>query len=509
MTNIDCDLAILGSGFGGTLLALVARRLGYSVALLERGSHPRFAIGESSTPLADFKLAAIADRFGLDWLRQFSKYGTWKAAHPEVTCGLKRGFSFFRHERGQAFAYRESNDNALLVAASPDDTHSDTHWFRAEFDAYLVEQARQADVIYLDRVEIQSLQHDERGWRCEGVRHDGALAVRASFLVDATGDGQMVGRTLGLETLPPSALRTRSRALYAHFTNVARWHDVLEEEHGQAATAAHPFPCDAAALHQIIDHGWMWVLRFDNGVTSAGFSLDPAVHPLRPEESADDEWRRLLHGYPSLERQFATAERVRPFVRTGRLQRRFTQAAGDDWALLPHAAGFLDAWLSPGIAQTLFGVDRLGQMLADDWRGPWRSHMLMDYGLSVLREIAWMDEITGACFGSFDRFEAMAAASMVYFIAAIYCEEREQHGLARPDHAFLLVDDDKYRETAVSLCRQAATVPLDGASQFAAKVRGALAPYDLAGLCDPNRRNMYPYVGCSPPQVGRVPSSTA
>src|SRR5207302_7470810 len=121
MMNVDCDLAILGSGFGGTLLALVARRLGYSVAILERGSHPRFAIGESSTPLADFKLAAIADRFGLDWLRPFAKHGSWKATYPDIRCGLKRGFSFFRHQPGQTYTPNAANDNALLVAASPDD----------------------------------------------------------------------------------------------------------------------------------------------------------------------------------------------------------------------------------------------------------------------------------------------------------------------------------------------------------------------------------------------------
>src|ERR1700687_1284165 len=103
MTHIDCDLAIVGSGFGGTLLAIIAQRLGYSVALLERGSHPRFAIGESSTPLADFKLAAIADHFGLDWLRPFAKDGFWKASNSQVRCRLKRGFSFFRHEPGRPY----------------------------------------------------------------------------------------------------------------------------------------------------------------------------------------------------------------------------------------------------------------------------------------------------------------------------------------------------------------------------------------------------------------------
>src|SRR3954465_30789 len=114
MTRIDCDLAVLGSGFGGTLMALIARKLGLGVALLERGTHPRFAIGESSTPLADFKLAAIADRFGLEWLRPFAKCGSGKVPYPPLPCGLKRGFSFFRHEPGQSFRSRADNANALL-----------------------------------------------------------------------------------------------------------------------------------------------------------------------------------------------------------------------------------------------------------------------------------------------------------------------------------------------------------------------------------------------------------
>jgi FADH2 O2-dependent halogenase len=321
MTKIDCDVAIIGSGFGGTLLAIIARKLGLSVALLERGTHPRFAIGESSTPLADFKLARIADRFGLDWLRPFHKYGSWKATYPHINCGLKRGFSFFRHDPGQPFAPHAENANALLVAASPDDARSDTHWYRADFDAHLVERAIGAGVAYLDRVEIHTVTH-ERGWRIEGNRPDGGVEVRAGFLIDATGDGQMLGRTLGIRALDPTQLRARSRALYSHFTGVARWHDVLQESHGPAATADHPFPCDAAALHQIINGGWMWILRFDNGVTSAGFSLDPDKHPLRSDETAEQEWTRLLAGYPSLARQLARAERVRPFVGTGRFPRR-------------------------------------------------------------------------------------------------------------------------------------------------------------------------------------------
>jgi FADH2 O2-dependent halogenase len=494
MRKIDCDVAILGSGFGGTLLAIILQKLGYSVALLERGSHPRFTIGESSTPLADFKLAAIARRFGLDWLSPFAKYGTWKASYPAVRCGPKRGFSFFHHEAGQFFQPDGANANAFLVAASPDNARGDTHWFRADFDAYLVEQACQSGVCFLDHLNLASIRHED-GWVLEGTRPDGAVRVRAGFVLDATGAGQLLSQTLGLQSVAPADLGTCSRALYSHFANVTRWHDVLQEAHGPTTTAEHTFPCDVAALHQIVDGGWMWVLRFDHGITSAGFSLDPRIHPIRPGETAEAEWRRLLLAYPSLARQFAQAEPVQPFVRTGRLQRRLSRAAGPDWALLPHAAGFLDAWLSPGIAQTLFAVERLGRLFAEEKPGPRRTQRLEAYSSTVLDELAWMDEITASCFACFDRFEIMVSVAILYFVAAHYCEERERAGHASSDSAFLLADEETYRQGASAVCRQALAVAREDADAFRDHVQRLIAPYNLCGLGDPARRNMYPFMG--------------
>ena len=93
----DFDLAIVGSGFAGSLLAMIARRMGLSVLLVERGHHPRFAIGESSTPLSNLWLEILADRYDLPRLRPLSQWGTWQAAYPRLGCGLKRGFSYFHH----------------------------------------------------------------------------------------------------------------------------------------------------------------------------------------------------------------------------------------------------------------------------------------------------------------------------------------------------------------------------------------------------------------------------
>ena len=91
------DLAVVGSAFAGSLVAMIARRLGQSVVLIERGRHPRFAIGESSTPLANLLLEELATRYDLPRLLPLTKWGAWQLAYPELGCGLKRGFTFYHH----------------------------------------------------------------------------------------------------------------------------------------------------------------------------------------------------------------------------------------------------------------------------------------------------------------------------------------------------------------------------------------------------------------------------
>ena len=72
---IDADVAIVGSGFGGSLAALALLKRGQRVVLVERGRHPRFAIGESSTPLANLLLEELADRYDLPRVRAFRSGG--------------------------------------------------------------------------------------------------------------------------------------------------------------------------------------------------------------------------------------------------------------------------------------------------------------------------------------------------------------------------------------------------------------------------------------------------
>jgi len=91
------DVAILGAGFGGSLAALIAKQMGMNPILIEKGKHPRFAIGESSTPQADIALQHIAEKYNLPRLKPLVTYGTWKETYPDLSCGPKRGFTYIHH----------------------------------------------------------------------------------------------------------------------------------------------------------------------------------------------------------------------------------------------------------------------------------------------------------------------------------------------------------------------------------------------------------------------------
>src|SRR6266568_3818683 len=154
--NRDFDIAVIGSGFGGSLMAMIARRLGRSVILLERGQHPRFVIGESSTPLANLLLDELARRYDLPRLLPLVKWGSWQKTYQQIACGLKLGFTFYHHQFDRPFDYHPDHRNQLLVAASPRDEIADTHWYRPDFDAFLVHVAREGGVEYFDEAKLEN-----------------------------------------------------------------------------------------------------------------------------------------------------------------------------------------------------------------------------------------------------------------------------------------------------------------------------------------------------------------
>jgi len=479
------DIAIVGSGFGGSLLAMIARRAGRSVLMLEKGQHPRFAIGESSTPLSNLLLEEIATRYDLPRLKPLTKWGTWQRSYPHLACGLKRGFSFYYHTAG-APASGFDRERQLLVAASPNDSISDTHWYRAEFDHFLVREAEEMGVDYLDRVALSRMTESADGVTVEGVRFGQPVVFQSKFLIDATGPRGFVHRALGL---PEAALPDypQTQALYTHFSNVER----VRQPAGQ--TENPPYPPDDAALHHVFDGGWIWVLRFNNGLTSAGVAAtDSLSHRLRFEEGGA-AWGRLLDLLPSVKEQFGAAKAELPFVHARRPSFLTSAVAGERWAMLPSAAAFVDPLLSTGFPLTLLGVSRLGEIITQDWDSLQFAHRIENYAAQTQKEALAAARLIGALYATMDNFPLFVSISLLYFAAASFAETArrlDKHQLAS---SFLLCDDPVFGPACARLCQQARLVRTQTESRdLTTAILQAIEPFNVAGLGEADRRNWFP-----------------
>lgn len=494
------EVAIVGSGFAGSLLARILTRIGYEVVLLERGSHPRFAIGESSTPLANLSLERIGLRYGLEDCYALATHGRWLKKFPQVRRGLKRGFTFYGHHPAREFEDRGFESERLLVAASPGDAIADSHWFRADTDHHFVRQAVAAGVAYLDNIDLTASDFTSDGARLSGSRRGEEIELEASFVIDASGPGGFLARQLSI----PSGLertRTRSALVFSHFDNVGLMQDARPE------LPAGPYPEDWAAVHHLIDEGWMYSLRFDHGTTSAGFLLKPAaLKSLHSGTSpdADSLWQTMLARYPTIAKLFAGAKPTMPIAFRPLIQHRLTESVGDRWVLMPHAFAFVDPLFSTGISWSLRAVERVALMfeeVARSSRVPSKNE-LERYAHLLSAEADQIDLLVAGAYKAMAHFDLFSAQAMLYFAAVSFAEasQRLQVVDSVAWRGFLGIGDPVLeslpRESLARLDQmlgqQGAAPEIEERLGFVQWISESIAPRNAAGFGDAKYRNLYP-----------------
>ena len=484
------DLAVFGSGFAGSLIAMIAKRQGHSVVLLERGKHPRVVIGESSTPLANLLLEELANRYDLPAIKPLSKWGSWQRAYPQVACGLKRGFTFYHHELGAEDAPDPEHLRQLLVAASPHDEIADTHWYRADFDALLVKEAQVLGVDYLDEIQLANFVEGESEVSFEGTRAGETLNYRARFVVDATGPRGFIHRTLHI---PAASLPDypATQALYSHFSGVGR----PESKRSHEAQEEPPYSPEDAAVHHVFDGGWIWVLRFNNGITSAGVAATEAASARLNLSQGEPAWHSLLDLIPSLKEQFATARTEQRFTYVPRLSFMSSQMIGRRWAMLPSSAGFVDPLLSTGFPLTLLGVRRLAEILAGDWNSERFQTELQSYAHQTMSELLATTRLIAALYANMNNFPVFKSLSLLYFAAASYSETARRLNKPHLAKSFLLHDHPVFGVASRALIDRAMqTTSGEESERLAKEILQAIEPFDVAGLSNPDRLNWYPVV---------------
>lgn len=484
------DVAVLGGGFAGSILARCLAAEGARVLLIEKATHPRFALGESTTPLANFALERLAARHGFSDLHSLAAWGRWTRDLPHLGRGLKRGFTFYRHGQDEPFRTGPRNEARALFAASPDDFVADTHWLRADVDHHLLRAAAEAGVEVHEGAEVVDLEIGrgvDVAWIESGLRR----RASADRVVDATGAAGLVSRRLGLDG--PDPLPFRTRLLAAHVEGLPPFLEARPEDA--------PYPEERAAIHHLLDDAWLYVLPFDGSrPEQSRVSVGLVQRTDREAPGAtriDSALRQVLSRYPGLERQFRDARAVSPWIAQDGLAFRRTHAAADRWLLLPGAYAFYDPLFSTGIAWSLLGVERARDVIcggADPAR----------YERQLAREADQMARLVESAWRAFDApFDDFVAVCLAYFGAVSWAESLGR--LAGPEspsasdaawHGFLGAGDEVLDRVFTDLRRRLRRDGAQEAPRRPGELRRAvveqLAPRDVARLDRPPAPNVFP-----------------
>ncbi len=303
-TKHDFDVAILGNGLSGSLLATILGKQGVSVVLIDGEQHPRFAVGESTIPHTSLLISLLAEKYDLPELNDLVD-AKGLASRVCSTCGIKRHFGYVYHRPGQTYDPTEG----LQFGTSARD---ENHWFRQDTDAYLHNLAIHYGAVPRQKTRVTGIEIDTSGVK---LQTSAGEEIRARYVVDGTGFRSMLAERFGLRE-NPTRLKHHSRTLFTHMVDVPPFDD-----------AHNPLPISYhnGTLHHCFERGWFWVIPFNNNplstnpIISVGLTIDPRRYP-KPEMSAEQEFNEFLQRYPSVAEQFKNGKAVRPWVSTGRLQ---------------------------------------------------------------------------------------------------------------------------------------------------------------------------------------------
>lgn len=352
-TRLDYDVAIIGSGIAGSALAAVLARQGVRVVVFEAKSHPRFAIGESLILETSEMMRALAELYDVPELAYFSSENF--AAFSGTTHGVKRHFGFLHQTAG-----RPHDPRRTLQAIIPKEPHGhELHLYRQDTDYFLLSTAVHYGATVLQNTAVHEIAFHPGGVTLTTAK---GQPIGAAYVVDAAGFRSPLAEKFGLRDF---ALQTHSRAIFTHMVNVPCFHEVVPSP----AAYELPFRMSEGTLHHLFAGGWLWVIPFDNHpratnpLCSVGLMLDPRVYPPRDDLAPEAEFFDFIGRFPAIAAQFANAEAVRPWTRTGRIQYSSRQIVGARWALLGHAAGFIDPLYSKGLYTSFAAVSVLAHLL--------------------------------------------------------------------------------------------------------------------------------------------------
>lgn len=407
------DVVIVGSGLGGSACSIVLRKLGLSVALIERGTHPRFAIGESATPVMSKKMRFLGDLYDIPEFVALSTYDRIKGAELPINCGPKELFHYFVHDEGQVNVIHQEKLREFIVQTP----EVDAQYLRSNSDEFMVNTAIKYGVDYLDKTAVESVDFGEEEVSVIVNDLKGSKEISCKFFIDATGFKSILGDKFDLK-ISGDELNTplKSRSIFTHFDAINDFEGMLKSQ--AEFVDLSPVSRRRATQHHCFDGGWLWVIPFDSGRVSVGVNLDIDKFPLN-DKQADVEFWEIISRYPIIAQLLEGKKSLMPFIKTGRMQFVNREMVGDRWAMLPASAYGLDAWFSTGLASAFIAIHRIAVMLKEAFaRNRFSRDRFLSYEYCLKREYFHVAKMIDGMYKSFKHYDVFKNYCAICFMGA-------------------------------------------------------------------------------------------
>lgn len=313
--DTDADVVVIGGGPGGSTAATMLSRQGFNVLLLERERFPREHVGESLLPAS---MPILAELGVLPAVQEAGFLPKWGAT-----------MLWGRDNTPWSWYFRETNQTY---------PHSYQVW-RPQFDQILLEHSRANGVDVREGHRVRRVIFDGGG-AGDGLRAVGVICqdaagrqrvVNARLVVDASGQGGLVGRQLGRRQ---GDSFFHNLAVYGYFAGGQRL----------------PAPDENNIFIESYPQGWLWNIPLHSGWASVGAVVDRTVGQagIRGSNARAYLLEQVAQA-PLMARMLAWAR----LVAGPRVLRDWSYVcrpmAGDGYILVGDAACFVDPLFSSGV----------------------------------------------------------------------------------------------------------------------------------------------------------------
>jgi flavin-dependent dehydrogenase len=328
-SNVEfTDVVVIGGGPAGATVSTIIAQQGHQVQLFERERFPRFHIGESLIPETYWVL------------KRLNMLDKMKGSH-----FVKKFSVQFVTDKGRLSEPFYFHDN------KPHECSQTWQVLRSEFDLLMLRNATEHGVQVHEGTRVLDVLFE--GTRAVGIKVEDELGnqreVRAKVVVDASGQSSMLMGKLGLRVWDNDL---KKAAVWTYWENAYR-------DSGRDEGATHVMQTEGKK-------GWFWYIPLHNNIVSIGVVADHEfLFQNRASKELEDIYNEEVSKCPGLTPRLTNAKRVAPFRVAKEYTYRSTQVAGDGWALVGDAFGFLDPLYSSGVLLALRSGSVAGDAIAE------------------------------------------------------------------------------------------------------------------------------------------------